>query len=300
MSRTYRYLHYDVFTDRALEGNQLAVFPEPSGLTTELMQSITREMNFSECTFIFPPEAPGTHVRMRIFTPGEELPMAGHPTIGSTFALTKEGVIRPEQRDFVFGLRVGPTPVEIVWKDGVLDFVWMTQGLPRYGGAITDRAAFAASIGLGTTDLGATAPEAVSCGNLFLIAPLASRDAVDRVEINRPEYVKACAAAALKELPLFVFSLEDGDVQTYSRMLGPGLGVSEDPATGSAAGPLGCYLHKHQLLPRERLTHVVNAQGVRMLRPSRVHISIEGRGDEVTRVRVGGRSVLVGDGTLRL
>jgi trans-2,3-dihydro-3-hydroxyanthranilate isomerase len=300
MSRHYRYLHYDVFTDRALEGNQLAVFPEPAGLTTELMQAITREMNFSECTFIFPPEAPGTHVRMRIFTPGEELPMAGHPTIGSTFALAKEGVIRPEQRDFVFGLGVGPTPVEIAWKGGVLDFAWMTQAQPRYGGAITDRAAFAASIGLNTNDLGAAAPEAVSCGNLFLIAPLASRGAVDRVEINRPEYMRVCAAAALNELPLFIFSLEDGDTQTYSRMLAPGLGVSEDPATGSAAGPLGCYLYKHQLLPRERLTHVVNAQGVKMLRPSRIHISIEGRGDDVTRVRVGGRSVLVGDGTLRL
>jgi hypothetical protein len=93
MSRTYRYLHYDVFTDRPLEGNQLAVFPEPGGMTPALMQSITREMNFSECTFIFPSDAPGTDVRMRIFTPAEELPMAGHPTVGSTFALVKDGVI---------------------------------------------------------------------------------------------------------------------------------------------------------------------------------------------------------------
>src|SRR5258708_530896 len=85
--RTCRYLHYDVFTDTSLEGNQLAVFPEPAGLSTEEMQAITREMNFSECTFIFPSETPGTDVRMRIFTPGEEWPMAGHPPIGSTFAL---------------------------------------------------------------------------------------------------------------------------------------------------------------------------------------------------------------------
>lgn len=123
--RTYRYLHLDVFTDSPFEGNQLAVFPEPAGLSTEEMQTITREMNFSECTFIFPPDPPhvaaGTpqpagakpiDVRMRIFTPGEELPMAGHPTIGSTFALVKEGVIRPGQDGFVFGLGVGPTPVQ--------------------------------------------------------------------------------------------------------------------------------------------------------------------------------------------
>ena len=99
---------FDVFTDTPFEGNQLAVFPEPAGLSTEEMQTITREMNFSECTFIFPPETPGTDVRMRIFTPGEELPMAGHPTIGSTFALVAEGVITPGQAGFVFGLGVGP------------------------------------------------------------------------------------------------------------------------------------------------------------------------------------------------
>src|SRR5436189_758964 len=177
--RTYRYLHYDVFTDTAFEGNQLAVFPEPAGLSTDEMQTITREMNFSECTFIFPPERPDTHVRMRIFTPGEELPMAGHPTIGSTFALAKEGVIAPGRRDFVFGLGVGPTPVEIEWRGNEPDFAWMTQGLPHYGGAVADPAAFAASIGVDATALGGAAPEAVSCGNQFLVALLSSRDAVD-------------------------------------------------------------------------------------------------------------------------
>src|ERR671910_95789 len=111
--RSYRYLHLDVFTDRAFEGNQLAVFPEPKGLSTDDMQTITREMNFSECTFIFPTETPGTDVRMRIFTPGEELPMAGHPTIGSTFALAKEGAIARGRPEFVFELGIGPTPVSL-------------------------------------------------------------------------------------------------------------------------------------------------------------------------------------------
>jgi trans-2,3-dihydro-3-hydroxyanthranilate isomerase len=296
---TLRYLHYDVFTDRPLEGNQLAVFPEPAGLTIDLMQAVTREMNFSECTFIFPPETAGTDVRMRIFTPAEELPMAGHPTIGSTFALAREGIIAHGQQSFVFGLGVGPTPVSLEWKAGALDFAWMTQGNPRYGGAIADRGRFAAALGLHDPDLGATAAEEVSCGNPFLITPLASREAVDRVEITRAEYVKACAASGMKELALLVFSLDNADAaQIYSRMLAPGLGVAEDPATGSAAGPLGCYLYKHRLIARERLARIVSLQGVKMLRPSRLHISIEGSGDEVTRVRVGGRSVLVGEGTL--
>src|SRR4051812_38202922 len=134
--RTYRYLHYDVFTDLPFEGNQLAVFPEPAGLSTEEMQTITREMNFSECTFILPPEAAHTNVRMRIFTPGEELPMAGHPTIGSTFALAQEGVIAPGQAGFVFGLNVGPTPVSLTWNGSALDFAWMTQKNPEFGGEI--------------------------------------------------------------------------------------------------------------------------------------------------------------------
>jgi trans-2,3-dihydro-3-hydroxyanthranilate isomerase len=298
--RSYRYLHYDVFTDRALEGNQLAVFPEPAGLTTEDMQRVTREMCFSECTFIFAAETPGTNVRMRIFTPGEELPMAGHPTVGSTFALAKEGVIARGQRDFVFGLGVGPTPVSIDWKDGEIDFAWMTQKNAEYLGAIQDRSRFAESIGLNERDLGAAPPEVASSGNAFLLAPLASRDAVDRVVINRQAYAACCAAAGLKETALFIFSTERGfgPEDVYSRMLGPGLGVSEDPATGSATGPLGCYVHKHRLLPRERLGHFVSLQGVKMLRPSRLHVSIDADGDAITRVRVGGRSVLVGEGRL--
>ena len=127
--RTYRYLHLDVFTDPPFEGNQLAVFPEPAGLTTEQMQTIAREMNFSESRYLSAGGA-GDDVRMRIFTPGEELPMAGHPTIGSTFALAQEGVIEPRTGRFVFGLGVGPTPVSLEWKGNALDFAWMTQKNP--------------------------------------------------------------------------------------------------------------------------------------------------------------------------
>jgi trans-2,3-dihydro-3-hydroxyanthranilate isomerase len=298
----YRYLHYDVFTSTPLEGNQLAVFPEPADLTTDLMQAITREMNFSECTFIFPSETSGTGVRMRIFTPAEELPMAGHPVIGSTFALVKEGVIAGGQEHFVFGLNVGPTPVSLEWKHGALDFAWMTQGHPVVGGIIADRSGFAAAIGLAERDLGGPAPQVISCGNPFLIAPLATRAAVDAVAIDLRAYASVCRSTGLEAPPLFIFTTEpaatpDG-AAVYSRMLAPGFGIAEDPATGSASGPLGCYLFTHGLLPQAELSHFVSRQGVKMLRPSRVHVSIEGSGATITRVRVGGRSVLVGEGTL--
>ncbi len=136
----FRYLHLDVFTDRRFEGNQLAVFPEPQGLTTEEMQRIAKEMNFSESTFIFPPEG-GGDVRMRIFTPGEELPMAGHPTIGSTFALAIEGTIPRGRHEFIFELGVGPTPVALEWEKSGLSFAWMTQPLPVFGTVLGDRIA---------------------------------------------------------------------------------------------------------------------------------------------------------------
>ena len=304
MSRTYRYLHYDVFTDSPLEGNQLAVFPEPTGLTTEMMQAITREMNFSESTFIFPAEAAGTDVRMRIFTPGAELPMAGHPTIGSTFALAHEGVIARGRQGFVFGLGVGPTPVALEWKGDALDFAWMTQKNPVFSGEVKDRAAFARALGVSPQDLAAPAPQVVSCGVPFLFAPLVTRAAVDRVSVDPAAYRDSCRAAGVDDLPLFIFTTDrtgsSGDEAVYSRMLAPAFGIGEDPATGGASGPLGCYLFTHQLIARGRLSHLVSLQGVKMKRPSRIHISIDAAGETITRVRVGGRSVLVGDGRLVL
>jgi len=301
---TLRYLHLDVFTDTALEGNQLAVFPEPAGLTTGMMQAITREMNFSESTFIFPPEAPGTDVRMRIFTPGDELPMAGHPTIGSTFALVHEGIIKRGQEGFVFGLGVGPTPVSLEWKGDALDFAWMTQKNPVFGGKVTDRAGFARALGIAAQDLAAPAPQVVSCGVPFLFAPLLTRAAVDRVSIDPAAYREACRAAAIDDLPIFIFTTDRtgaaGDESVYSRMLAPGFGIAEDPATGGASGPLGCYLVEHKLVEPAAAREQISLQGAAMGRPSRIYVSIDVEGGKVTRVRVGGRSVLVGTGNLTL
>ncbi|MBI4484829.1 MAG: PhzF family phenazine biosynthesis protein, partial [Acidobacteria bacterium] len=134
------YLHYDVFTDEPLTGNQLAVFLDARGLADERMQALACEMNFSESTFILPPETPGTDVRMRIFTPANEMPMAGHPTIGSTFALAEAGVIRPGAARFVFGLGIGPVPVDLEWDGSRLRFAWMTQLIPVFGPEVPARA----------------------------------------------------------------------------------------------------------------------------------------------------------------
>ncbi len=297
----FRYLHLDVFTDRVFEGNQLAVFPEPQGLTTELMQRIAKEMAFSESTFIFPPEG-GGDVRMRIFTPDAELPMAGHPTIGSTFALAIEGVIARGRERFVFELGVGPTPVSLEWDQAGLAFAWMTQPLPTFGAVIADRGAFAASVGISADDLLQGVPvQSVSCGVPFVFAPLATRAAVDAVTIDRKAFARCATDAGIGELPVFFFTPEHAGTGTetvYSRMLAPGFGVAEDPATGAASGPLGAYLLHHRLVSPDAARSMLSLQGVAMGRPSRVHISIDGDEDRISRVRVGGVSVLVGRGEL--
>lgn len=291
-----RYLHYDVFTDRRFEGNQLAIFPDARGLDPALMQTIAREINFSETTFVLPAESAGTDVRMRIFTPGAELPMAGHPTIGTTFALADEGVIRPGRDVFVFGLGVGPTPVELAWKDGRLDFAWMDQRPPdvRTPAATTADIVRAAGLDPASVERTRLPIEEISCGVPYIIVPVDSRAAVDEAEPD-PSRLRVLANAFGSHVAVYLFSGEGGEpgVASYSRMFASGLGVLEDPATGSAAGPLGCYLVRHGLASGEML----NLQGVKMGRPSRLHIRIgQDAAGQVTRVQVGGRAVRIASG----
>jgi trans-2,3-dihydro-3-hydroxyanthranilate isomerase len=297
--RQYRYLHLDVFTDRAFEGNQLAVFPEARGLEAAAMLQIAREMNFSESTFILPPENEGD-VRMRIFTPGEEMPMAGHPTIGSTFALAHLGVIEEGRPLFTFELPVGPIPVELEWDAGRLSFAWMTQGRPKFGATARNPRELAAALQIDPEQVPDLPVEEVSCGVPFFFLPLKSRKAVDQAEPERAAMRRFFEGQKLPSHPLFLFTLEAAadEATAYSRMFAPDLGIAEDPATGGASGPLGCYLVRHGLIDAFRASHFVSLQGVKMARPSRIHVSIEIQGEEITRVRVGGKAVLVGEGVL--
>jgi trans-2,3-dihydro-3-hydroxyanthranilate isomerase len=296
-----RYLHYDVFTGTPHTGNQLAVFMEPAGLATEAMAAMTREMNFSECTFAFPAEAAGTDLRLRIFgRTGNEMPFAGHPVIGSAFALADDGVIAAGRRDYVFGLGIGPTPVALEWDAGRLRFAWMTQQRPTYGALLPPSAALASAMGLEAAQLVPDLPvQEVSCGSAFFYAPLTTRAAVDAVQMNARELDAVFKQAGVQRRGIFVFTTETGadGATVYSRMVGAT--GSEDPATGSASGPLGCYLVRHGLVPAAGAGAIVSAQGVKMGRPSRIHIRLAMSGQDVTGVQVGGTSVLVGDGRLR-
>lgn len=302
MPRSYRYCHLDVFTDRLFGGNQLAVVLDGRGLTSETMQAIAKEMNFSETTFVLPPETGETDCRVRIFTPGEELPMAGHPTIGTAFALARAGIFGPERDRVVFGLGVGPTPVALAWRDGQLTFAWMTQMTPVFGTPIADPAGAAAALRLPSAAVAGTGlpVQTVSCGVPFLLVPITTRRAVDSASLDVTAYDAFIRASKLDELPVFLFSTETAadKATAYSRMFAPGIGITEDAATGSASGPLGCYLVRNRIVPPEKAGSILSLQGVKMGRPSHIHIAIGLEEGEIDSVKVGGESVVAGEGTL--
>jgi trans-2,3-dihydro-3-hydroxyanthranilate isomerase len=311
MRRSYRYLHFDVFTDRPFGGNQLAVLPDARGLDDDTMQAIAKEMNFAETTFVFPAERPDTGARMRIFTPGAELPMAGHPTIGSTFALARAGLIPPSADRFVFGLNVGPITVSLGWEGSALDFVWMTQLPPTFGEPIDDVRGAAAMLSVRERAIGGTGLpiQVVSCGLPCLLVPMVARRDVDDAVLDSAAYSTFMRARRDAPRCVFFFSTEPGPggATAYSRMFAPDLGISEDPATGGASGPLGCYLVAHKAVTTEQAAAMVSLQGVKMGRPSTVHVSIgfddgadagSAGSQKISSVRVGGQSVFVGEGFL--
>jgi trans-2,3-dihydro-3-hydroxyanthranilate isomerase len=300
--KSYRYLHLDVFTDRLFGGNQLAVVLDARGLEPATMQAIAKEMNFSETTFVLPASRADTDVRVRIFTPGEELPMAGHPTIGTAFALARTGVLTPGRERVVFGLGIGPTDVSLTWQGEDLSFAWMTQLNPTFGEPVVDRAGAAASLRLATDALVAALPvQTVSCGVPYLMVPLRTRRLIDEASLDTKAYDAFKDRHALNDrVCMFLFSTERGDdgATAYSRMFAPSIGIGEDPATGSASGPLGCYLVRHHVVRPNDASVMLSRQGVKMGRPSDIHIAIGVAGEAIASVRVGGESVVAGEGTL--
>ena len=303
------YLHYDVFTSEPFTGNQLAVFLDGRDLAPERMQSIAREMAFSETTFILPAETAGTDIRMRIFTPGVELPAAGHPTIGSTFALAQAGMIKPGMDQFVFGLGIGPTPVALEWDASTeagqaasrrLRFAWMTQRKPEFGPIVQDAQAVAAALGVRRDDLSGDFPiQQVSCGVPFLFVPMSTRAAVNRA-VSEAGPLRRLGEANGMNLPVFLFTTEAGtpEATVYSRMFSPQFDVAEDPATGIASGPLGAYLGRYGLVRPDMQQRILGMQGHKMGRPSRIHIRIGGTRDNITSVEIGGEAVLVARGEM--
>ena len=299
-----RFQQVDVFTSNPFEGNQLAVFENGTDVPESLMQVIAREMNFPETVFLLPASRPGTDERARIFTLSEELPMAGHPTIGTTFVLAALGRIKAPQARLMLDLKIGPTAVDLEWgADGRLTFAWMTQKLPEYGAALPDalRPDLARALGLEASDLLPVPMHTASSGVPFFYVPLVSDEAVDRAWADRGKLADLFQRSGEERpRPVFVFarSRRDG-VTFYSRMFAPEFGIAEDPATGGASGPLGAYARTHGLVTDDEARAMVSLQGAKMLRPSWISIALDIRDGTLERVRIGGHAVIVGSGEIR-
>jgi trans-2,3-dihydro-3-hydroxyanthranilate isomerase len=300
--RRIRFVQLDVFTSVPFGGNQLAVIPDASGLSDAEMQAIAKEMNYSESTFVLPATDPKAAWRVRIFMPSTELPFAGHPVVGTTFALAAEGKLPANETPAYLQLGVGTLPVDLLYEERRLSFVWMHQPIPNFSPWQGDRARLVTALGLAEDDLVADLPiERAELGIAHLYVPVRSLEAVGRA---RPSSDLIDAVATADPLGVNVFTLErppsGNDVHT--RMFAPSMGVAEDPATGSAAGPLGVYLLRHgRIRPDETgVAHARVEQGIEMGRPSVLAVAIAGTADDIQDVRVGGEAVLVAEGNLLL
>jgi len=300
--RSYRFVQVDVFTDRVFGGNPLAVFFDGRGLEDALMQQIAREMNLSETVFLFPPTRPDCATALRIFTPAREVPFAGHPTVGTAWVLAAHGMAPTGASCFVLEEKIGPVPVELEGDPARPEFIWMTHGAATFDPALENRGAVARALGLEEADLLAGAPiQPGSTGNKFLFVPLGDKVAVDRAVLGVPALLRAMGD--LPHLGVFVFAPDPDPAagRVYSRMFAPHTsGVPEDPATGSASGPLGAYLVLNGLVNMGADVRIVSEQGTKMGRQSFVHIRLAVQGDTIREIRVGGGVVPVLAGELRI
>jgi trans-2,3-dihydro-3-hydroxyanthranilate isomerase len=304
-----RRLHYhrvDVFTDRAFGGNPLAVCTNGRGVSDETMQAIAKEFNLSETTFVLPPDDPRHDWRVRIFTPERELPMAGHPTVGTSFVLAREHLIRhPDggegETDIVLEEGVGPVPVRVLFAAGEPVFAEMSQPLPTFGPQLKDAGAAARMLSLEEADVDTSLPlEVVSCGVPFLFVPLRSLDAAHRARPRADLIEQVAGGGVPPEVFVFTREVEHASSTVHSRMFAPGMGITEDPATGGASGPLGCYLVRHRIVACDPAADIVSEQGIEMGRPSFIKIRIEREGDDIKAVRVGGQCHFMGEGFIEI
>lgn len=305
--REYNFVQVDVFTDRPFGGNPLAVFPDAEGLTMEEMQSIAREMNLSETTFVMPPEAEGADFKVRIFTPAVELPFAGHPVVGTHWVLANVG--RVELREPVttvrFELGVGILPADLHVSAGQVERVVMTQAKPTFLAVLEDVAELAGGLGLPPDAITETGfpVQVVSTGVPQMMVPVRSLSEVqglDSGRLNTTALSRACDSVGTQCVMVFCLETERPDSTVHARMFAPLLGVAEDPATGSANGALGAYLVHHQAVPVTKPTvHIVSEQGREIGRPSTLFIEVEHTRDEITTVRVGGEVVKVAEGRVQ-
>jgi len=289
--RRLPFVQMDVFTSVPLEGNQLAVFADGRGLADDEMQALAREMNLSETTFIFPRDAAVERergVRVRIFTTTEELPFAGHPTLGTAMVLRNvQGSTNGGAEEIALDLNVGKIPVRFSTRDN-LPFGMMTQRDPEFGQKHS-REDVARTAGLSVDDIAADLPiQSVTTGNPFIIVPVKSLAVLQKLS---PTWASLNAYLGKSDAKFFYFVSREAlhpEAKLQARMI---FYNGEDPATGSAAGPCAAWAVQYGVVPPEQ--QVLMEQGVEMKRRSRIFFSAGKSGDKIVNVRVGGHAVEV-------
>jgi trans-2,3-dihydro-3-hydroxyanthranilate isomerase len=280
---SFRYVVCDVFTDTPLTGNQLAVFTDARELPEERLQELARELNYSETVFVYPATAEGAHARIRIFTPGVEVPFAGHPTLGSAFVLAgplQLGEIRLETGR-------GVVPVRLEREGARIVFGRMEQPIPTIA-AYEDEADLLDAIGVERSELPV---EVYDNGLQHVFVTLGSKAEVAAL---KPDLARLSDVGEV----LGFNCIAGSGTQWKTRMFIPSGGVAEDPATGSAAGPLALHLARHGRIAFGQEIEIT--QGVEIQRPSKLYARVDGSADHVERVEVGGSAVVVARGEFRL
>lgn len=278
----FRYVIADVFTDTPLAGNGLAVFTDARELAEGRLQPLARELNLSETVFVYPPEQ-GGHAKIRIFTPAKELPFAGHPTLGTAFVLG--GPLQLEE--IRLETQAGVIPVRLEREGPRITFGWMTQLVPTVRPYDGERELLSA-LGIERASLPV---ELYDNGLETVCVALDSEEAVAALDPD---------LGALSRLPggMNVSCFAGAGARWKTRMFAPAGGVPEDPATGSAAGPLACHVVRHRLA--EPGTELEITQGVEIKRPSTLHARVDGSAEQIEKVEVGGSAVVVARGEFRL
>jgi trans-2,3-dihydro-3-hydroxyanthranilate isomerase len=291
--RSYRYRVVDVFTERPLEGNALAVFPEASGLDDATMQKIARELNLSETTFVNSATHADRAANVRIFTPTRELPFAGHPTIGASFVLLDEGAVPKDSERFVLEEKVGPVSIRV--EPGERPLIWLTTPPIKYGRTF-DPGLCARALGIAPNDLLEITPQLLSAGNPTIFIAVKDKEAVDRAWIDL-QGMAMLWDGQQEQACVFVFTPTSGGA--YSRMFAPEYGIVEDPATGSSTGPLAAFMLRHGLVSGAAGARFVSEQGTKMGRRSILHVQLNGE-QGADGIEVGGYVSPVAEATLWL
>ncbi len=283
----------DVFAETKYAGNQLAVFTQASNLSTEQMQQIAKEVNFSETTFILSPELREGGYDVGIFTPAKELPFAGHPTLGTAFVL-QQAILQQPVEQIILNLKVGPIPVTLTYQNQVPEVLWMRQNPPEFGSVLSAEA-IAAVLSLDLDDIDPRFPiQEVSTGVPFIIVPLKTLAALQRIKVNSEELARVVEPLQAKEIFVFCPETRDRANQFSARMFAPRLGIAEDPATGSANGCFAGYLMQHAYLG-DVPVNVQVEQGYEIGRPSLLRLQAQKQTTSIA-VKVGGKVIAIARG----